>query len=163
MARALRIEYPNAYYHVTCRGNERRAIFKDQADRQAFHDRLQIALENYQVTLHAYVLMDNHFHFVLQTPQGNLSAFMRQFNVAYTGYYNRRHHRVGHLYPGRFKAIVIEAESYLLELSRYVHLNPVRVMRRKDQSVKEKRDYLRNYDWSSLENNKWGQVLNYQF
>lgn len=81
----------------------------------------------YSVKLHGYVLMGNHFHLIVQTPKANLSAFMRHFNVSYTAFYNRRHQRAGHLYQGRFKAIVVEADPYLLELSRYVHLNPVRV------------------------------------
>lgn len=150
MARPLRIEYPGAFYHVTCRGNERRPIVKDDPDRKAFLDRLQTSLEHYAVVLHAYVLMDNHFHLIVETPRGNLSEFMRRFNVAYTGYFNRRHRRVGHLYQGRFKAIAIEVDSYLLELSRYVHLNPVRVAGWKDRSVQEKGKYLQRYRWSSL-------------
>lgn len=150
MTRALRIEYPGAYYHVTCRGNERRPIFKDDSDRLAFLDRLERSLEQYRVILHVYTLMDNHFHLVIETPRGNLSEFMRHFNVVYTGYFNRRHRRSGHLYQGRFKAILIEAESYLLELSRYVHLNPVRLKRWAKRSFKEKVRYLERYRWSSL-------------
>lgn len=151
MARSLRIEYPGAFYHITCRGNERRSIYRDDADRKAFLNRLKISLENYQVLLHAYVLMGNHFHLVLETPGGNLSAYMRHLNVSYTSYFNRRHRRSGHLYQGRFKAILIEAESYLLELSRYVHLNPIRVMSWKQRTVKEKGRYLKGYQWSSLQ------------
>ena len=127
MTRPLRIDYPDALYHVTCRGNERKEIFRDDHDRSAFLEKLQSSLEVYALRLHAYVLMNNHFHLVLQTPKANLSEFMRQFNVSYTGYHNRRHQRAGHLYQGRFKAVLVEADSYLLELSRYVHLNPVRV------------------------------------
>ena len=121
MARPLRIDYSDAYYHVTCRGNEQRAIFRDNQDRRGFLERLQRSLEIYGVRLHGYVLMRNHFHLVVQTPRANLSEFMRHLNVSYTGFYNRRHRRVGHLFQGRFKAIVVEADSYLLELSRYVH------------------------------------------
>ena len=119
MARALRIAYPGACYHVTCRGNEQRAIFRDDHDRETFLSRLQGSVRNYQVHAQVYVLMDNHFHLVVATPQANLSAFMRHFNVSYTGYFNRRHKRVGHLYQGRFTAIVVEEEAYLLEVSRY--------------------------------------------
>jgi putative transposase len=127
MARPLRISHPNAFYHVSCRGNDRGAIFRDDHDRTRFLERLRSALEIFSVRGHAYVLMSNHFHLIVETPKANLSEFMRQFNISYTGYYNRRHRRIGHLYQGRFKAIVVDADSYLLELSRYVHLNPVRI------------------------------------
>jgi REP element-mobilizing transposase RayT len=150
MARPLRINYPGAIYHVTCRGNEQRAIFRDDADRLEFLDRLSTCITEYQLILHAYVLMENHFHFLLESPLGNLSEGMRQFNVAYTGYFNRKHHRVGHLYQGRFKAIVVDADSYLLELSRYIHLNPIRIKRFQKLNSQEKLKYLREYRWSSL-------------
>lgn len=150
MARALRIEYPGAFYHVTCRGNDRKPIFRDDQDRKAFLNRLEISLNHYQANLHVYVLMNNHFHLVVETPRGNLSELMRHFNVTYTGYFNRRHGRVGHLYQGRFKAILVEADAYLLELSRYVHLNPIRVVNFKKVSVREKRRHLEGYRWSSL-------------
>jgi putative transposase len=114
MARPLRISYPNAFYHVTCRGNDQRAIFRDDYDRTRFLAQLESALEIFSVGLHAYVLMSNHFHIIVETPKANLSEFMRQFNISYTGYYNRRHGRVGHLYQGRFKAIVVDKDSYLL-------------------------------------------------
>jgi putative transposase len=150
MARPLRINYADAHYHVTCRGNEGRKIFSDDEDRRAFLDRLQRSLEIYAVRVHCYVLMGNHFHLVVQTPKANLSEFMRHLNVSYTGYYNRRHRRVGHLFQGRFKAIVVEADTYLLELSRYVHLNPVRVRAMKRNSLREQLEYLGRYRWSSL-------------
>ena len=150
MARPLRINYADAYYHVTCRGNDRREIFRNDQDRRAFLERVRRSLEIYGVRLHGYVLMSNHFHLVVQTPKANLSEFMRHLNVSYTGYYNRRHQRVGHLFQGRFKAIVLEADSYLLELSRYVHLNPVRVGAVKRKSLREQLGYLRRYRWSSL-------------
>jgi putative transposase len=123
MARPLRIDYADAHYHVTCRGNEGRKIFSDDEDRRAFLDRVQRSLESYGVRVHCYVLIGNHFHLVVQTPKANLSEFMRHLNVSHVGYYNRCHRRVGHLFQGRVKAIVVEADSYLLELSRYVHLN----------------------------------------
>src|SRR5215472_262145 len=126
MARALRILFADAHYHVTCRGNERKAIFRDDTDRSVFLDKLQTSLQIYGVRLHAYVMMNNHFHLMVETPKGNLSEFMRHFNISYTAAFNRRHHRVGHLYQGRYKAILIDKDSYLLELSRYVHVNPVR-------------------------------------
>jgi putative transposase len=106
MTRALRILYANAYYHVTCRGNERKAIFRDDTDRSLFLDKLNSSREIYGVEIHCYVLMNNHFHLVVETPRGNLSEFMRHFNISYTAAFNRRHRRVGHLYQGRYKAIL---------------------------------------------------------
>lgn len=151
MARPLRIDYPNAFHHVTCRGNERREIFRDDRDRTVFLEKLQSSLEIYSARLHGYVLMNNHFHLMVETPKANLSELVRRVNVSYSAFYNRRHQRVGHLYQGRFKAIVVEADSYLLELSRYVHLNPVRVGAMERRTYKEKLGYLQKYRWSSLE------------
>lgn len=150
MARPLRIAYPYAFYHVTCRGNERKEIYKDDQDRSVFLEKLQTSLEIHGVKLHAYVLMKNHFHLIVETPKANLSEFMRLFNIVYTGTYNRRHHRVGHLYQGRFKAILVEKDTYLLELSRYIHLNPARVRPIRQRGFKEKLRYLKRYPWSSL-------------
>jgi putative transposase len=155
MARPLRISYPHAYYHVTCRGNDRRVIFRDDHDRTLFLEKLKVSMEIYGVKLHAYVLMSNHFHFIAETPKANLSEFMRHFNIGYTGGYNRRHRRVGHLYQGRYKAVVVEKDSYLLELSRYVQLNPVRVMPWKGRSGPERLRFLERYRWSSL-GGYWG-------
>ena len=150
MARPLRIEYPHAHYHVTCRGNDRRKIFRDDDDRHAFIERLRSSLGIYEVKLHCYVLMDNHFHLVAQTPRANLSEFMRHFNVAYTSFFNRRHRRTGHLYQGRFKAILIQPDAWLLELSRYVHMNPVRTPRLRRGIVPDQVRQLWQYPWSSL-------------
>lgn len=126
MARPLRIEYPGAIYHVTARGNARAAIFLDDEDRQLFLDVWAECVKRFGWLCHAYCLMDNHYHFLIETPHGNLSAGMRQLNGIYTQRFNRRHGRVGHVFQGRFKAILVEKESYLLELCRYVVLNPVR-------------------------------------
>ena len=150
MARPLRIEYPHAHYHVTCRGNDRRNIFRDDDDREVFLDRLRKSLEIYGVRLHAYVLLNDHFHMVADTPGANLSDFMRHFNVAYTSFFNRRHRRTGHLYQGRFKAILIQPDAWLLALSRHVHMNPVRTGRRKRRGVPEQVGQLWQYRWSSL-------------
>jgi len=150
MARALRIHISGGYYHVTCRGNERKAIYRDDTDRQAFLAKLQGSLNIYQVELHAYVLMDNHFHLLVRTPRGNLSEFMRHFNISYTSAFNRRHRRVGHLYQGRYKAILVDKDSYLVELSRYVHLNPVRIRSHYKKSLRERIGLLERYRWSSL-------------
>jgi putative transposase len=149
MARPLRIEYPGAWYHFTCRGNERGLIFKDDTDRREFLNILKESLEKYKVYLHGYVLMENHFHLNLHTPQGNLNRFAQRFNTAYTVYFNRRHRRMGHLYQGRYKAILVEKDSYLLALSRYIHLNPVKIKKIKKFQISEQVDYLRGYKWSS--------------
>ncbi len=150
MARPLRIQYPDAVYHVTCRGNERQAIFKDDADRNRFLQILTRSLNIYTVKLHTYVLMTNHFHLLVETPLGNLSEFMRKFNITYTSYYNRRHKRIGHLYQGRYKSILVDKNEYLSVLSRYIHLNPVRLKSMEKVPAKEKIRTLTRYGWSSL-------------
>lgn len=140
MARPLRLEFPGALYHVTTRGNARQAIFLDDEDRQRFLESLTRVVSRFHLLLHAYCLMDNHFHLVVETPEANLSQAMRQLNGVYTQAFNRRHDRVGHVLQGRFKAIIVDRESYLLELCRYVVLNPVRArMTRKPDT----------YPWSS--------------
>lgn len=149
MARPLRIEYPGAWYHFTCRGNTRSCIFNDNHDRKEFLKILRSSLEKYSVKLHGYVLMNNHFHFLLHTPLGNLARFAQRFNTTYTVYYNRRHKRVGHLYQGRYKAILVQKESYLLELIRYVHLNPVKIQKIKKSGISVQLENLRNCVWSS--------------
>lgn len=140
MARPLRIEYPGAYYHITSRGNEQKDVFKSQRDREKFLEYLASATERYGAVVHAYCLMSNHFHLLLETPEGNLSQIMRHINGAYTTYFNIKRKRAGHLFQGRYKAILIEADEYLTELSRYIHLNPVRV------GIVEKPE---QYKWSS--------------
>jgi len=141
MSRPLRIQYPNAYYHVTCRGNEQREIFRDSEDQQVFLRLLVRSVDIFGVRLLAYALMPNHFHLLLCTPKGNLSEFMRHFNISYTGSFNRRHMRTGHLYQGRYQAFLIDADSYLLEVSRYIHLNPLR-MKSKEPSEKRWQEVL---------------------
>ncbi len=126
MSRPLRIEYPGAVYHVTSRGDARRAIFYDDIDRVLFLDVLASIVSRFHWLCHAYCLMNNHYHLVVETPEGNLSRGMRQLNGVYTQRFNRRHRKPGHVFQGRYKAIVVEKESYLLELCRYVVLNPVR-------------------------------------
>jgi len=116
MARALRIQYPGAFYHVTCRGNERRDIFLGKPDQEVFLEKLAISSDTYNVPILAYVLMTNHFHLLLTTPDGNLSEFMRHFNISYTAFFNKQHKRVGHLYQGRYKAFLVDADNYLLEV-----------------------------------------------
>ncbi len=126
MARPIRIEYDGAVYHVTSRGNARKRIYKEDADRLKFLDILYEATRKYNWLCHAYCLMDNHYHLVIETPDGNLSKGMRQLNGLYTQTFNRRRSSVGHVFQGRYKAILIEKESHLLEVCRYVVLNPVR-------------------------------------
>ncbi len=126
MARPLRIEYAGAFYHITARGNERKDIFKSGKDREQFLSYLASASGRYQAVVHAYCLMTNHYHLLLETPAGNLSQVMRHINGAYTTYFNTKRRRAGHLLQGRYKAILVEADEYAEELSRYIHLNPVR-------------------------------------
>jgi putative transposase len=127
MARPLRIERPGGRYHVTARGNERKAIFRQDADRFHFLELLAELSERFGSKLQAYVLMDNHFHLLLETPEPNLSRSMQWLGVSYSLWFNRRHDRAGHLFQGRFKAQIIEADAGWQEVARYVHLNPVRV------------------------------------
>jgi len=106
MARPLRIEYPGAWYHVTCRGNERRAIFRDDRDRERFLETVDETRELFGVEVHGYVLMDNHVHLILMTPGGTLQKFMQRLNTSYTVFFNRRHRRSGHLFQGRYQAVL---------------------------------------------------------
>jgi len=122
----LRIEFEGALYHVMSRSNERRRIVKDDADLARRLDWLRRTVETYRWHLHAFVLMDNHDHLYVETPAANLSAGMQHLNGSYTSYYNRRHGRIGHLFQGRYKAHLIESEGHYCEVSRYIHLNPVR-------------------------------------
>jgi len=126
MARPLRIEFAGALYHLTSRGDRREAIYEDDEDRQRFLDTVAEVVERYNWVCHAYCLMSNHYHLVAETVEGNLSRGMRHLNGVYTQASNRRHGRSGHLFQGRFKGILVDRDAYLLELSRYVVLNPVR-------------------------------------
>ena len=126
MARPLRIEFAGALYHVTSRGNGRQQIYFTDDDRSAFLGVLGEGVARFGWLCHAYCLMTNHYHLLVETPHANLSQGMRQLNGVYTQYVNRTHRRVGHLFQGRFKGILVDKESYLLELARYVVLNPVR-------------------------------------
>ena len=125
MARPLRLEFPGALYHLTSRGNARADIFRDDVDCQVFLRVVAATVKAHGWLVYAYCLMGNHYHLLAETPQPNLSRAMRQLNGTYTQYFNRRHVRVGHLFQGRFKAILVERETYWLELTRYIALNPV--------------------------------------
>jgi len=141
MARPLRIEFPGALYHVTSRGNARGLIFLDDVDRKEFLWRLGGVVREHRWLCHAYCLMTNHFHLLVETPEANLSRGMRRLNGGYSQHFNRRHERVGHLLQGRFNGILVEHDSHLLELARYVVLNPVRA----GMAVAPE-----DYRWSSL-------------
>jgi putative transposase len=140
LARPLRIAYPGAFYHVTARGNERKPVFKSDRDREKFLEYLESATKRYQAVIHVYCLMDNHYHLLLETPAANLPQIMRHINGAYTTYFNVKRERSGHLFQGRYKAILVEMDAYAKELSRYIHLNPVRA------KMVEKPEA---YEWSS--------------
>lgn len=126
MSRPLRIELSGGLYHVTSRGDRREDIYLNDEDRVAWLDILGAVCKRFNWACHAWCEMTNHYHLVIETPEGNLSLGMRQLNGVYTQYVNRTHDRVGHVFQGRYKAILVEKEAYLLELSRYVVLNPVR-------------------------------------
>ena len=126
MARPLRIEYPGALYHVTSRGDRQEAIFDDDQDRTAFLNILGDVISRYRWRCHAYCLMGNHYHLMIETPEGNLTKGMRQLNGVFTQWSNRRHKRSGHLFQGRYKAILVDQDAYFLELARYIVLNAVR-------------------------------------
>lgn len=126
MTRPLRLEFAGAICHVTARGDHREEIYLDDGDRVGYLGLLGEVCERFNWRLHAYCLMTNHYHLIVETPDGNLSTGMRQLNGVYTQRFNRRHRRVGHVFQGRYHAILVQKETYLLELTRYVVLNPVR-------------------------------------
>lgn len=140
MARKPRIHYSGACYHVICRGNQGQRIFRDAADHQRYVQLLQAGRERYGFRLYAYVLMPNHIHHLIEVGPTPLSKIMQNILFRYTRYWNRRYRKIGHLFQGRYKAILCEKESYLLELIRYIHLNPVRSRIIRDPS---------RYAWSS--------------
>lgn len=126
MARPLRLEFAGALYHITSRGNERKAIYWEDDDFSGFLTLLGQVCQQFNWVVHAYCLMSNHYHLLLETPDANLSKGMRQLNGMYTQWVNRKYKRVGHLFQGRYKAILVDKDAYLLELSRYIVLNPIR-------------------------------------
>jgi putative transposase len=140
MTRPLRIEFAGALYHVTARGDNKADIYLDDDDRVRFLDILKTVCSRFNWVIHSYCLMDNHYHLLVETPESNLSLGMRQLNGVYTQWINRTHDRVGHVFQGRYKSIIVQKESYLLELARYIVLNPVRA-----RMVRT----ARNWPWSS--------------
>ena len=140
MARPLRIEFPGALYHITSRGDKKGAIYLSDENRVQFLSILKDVCNRFNWVVHAYCLMDNHYHLLIETPESNLSLGMRQLNGVYTQRFNITNGQVGHVFQGRYKSIIVEKESYLLELARYIVLNPVRA--RMVRSAK-------NFPWSS--------------
>jgi REP element-mobilizing transposase RayT len=168
MARPIRGPQVDGWYHVMGRGLERRELFTDEREREHFLDLLEAVHQSHGLVIHAYVLMDNHYHLVVQTPRANLSAAMQWVNLSYAAWFNRRHGRIGPVFAGRFKAVPVEAGQWVYELSVYVHLNPLRIaalrLSHRDRSaanqgmvappgrewVQERLRRLRDYRWSSF-------------
>jgi len=149
MARQLRVEYPGAIYHVTVRSNGQECLFKSDGDRKYLLSRMGEGVDRYQVRVYLFCLISNHFHLVVETPRGNLHGFMHGILTGYGVYFNLAHRRHGHVTQGRYGARLVSGDEYLLKLSRYVHLNPVKVAAMADKPKAEKMAYLRAYQWSS--------------
>jgi putative transposase len=167
MARPIRIERAGGWYHITARGNERRWIYRDDKDRRHFCELLEEMVGQFDLVLHGFVLMDNHYHLLVELREANLSRAVQWLNVSYSVWFNRRHGRSGHLFQGRYKSVILDAEQWAVGLSRYIHLNPVRTSRQglnKTQQqrirvgagdapeaalVRERTTTLRRYRWSS--------------
>lgn len=150
MARPLRIQFAGAFYHITARGNERKRIYRRDGDRIKFIGFLMKSVKLYRVRLLAFTLMDNHFHLLIQTPRANLAEFMHHLNLCYTGWFNHKHGRSGHLFQGRYKAFLIDADKYLMEVSRYLHLNKARARGVNSIDYQRCRHDVQQYRWSSL-------------
>jgi len=149
MARPLRVEYEGAIYHVTVRGNARQNIFRDDGDRRLLYSCFEECVPRYAVRVYLFCLMQNHLHLVVETPKANLGRFMQSVLTAYAVSYNLRHRCHGHLTQGRYGARLVSGDRYLLKLSRYVHLNPVKVKNMQSSPLPDRIAYLRQYPWSS--------------
>ena len=149
MARAPRIEFEGAVYHVTARGNERRRIYRSDEDRRLFLTTLEQMRVRFGIILHCFCLMPNHFHLVLETPLGNLARAMAWLQTTYTIRFNQKYRRSGHLFQGRYKAHLVEADEYAMELVRYIHLNPVRPGKKSEPIPGERTKLLEAHEWSS--------------
>ncbi|MFQ5998924.1 MAG: transposase [Candidatus Bathyarchaeia archaeon] len=145
MARPVRIEYPGAVYHVVTRGNNRQNVFQDDRDRARYLERLCFYTQEKEAHLLCYCLLTNHVHLLIETPKGNLSKLMQPFQTSYTVYFNKRHGHTGHVFEQRYKAFLVDKDNYLLEVSRYIHLNAVQagiVERPQDYPWSSYKDYL---------------------
>jgi putative transposase len=140
MARPFRIEYPGAFYHVMHRGTAGSAIFESDRDREKFFEYVSKSTERYKLRIHTYCLMKDHYHLLVETPEPNLCRAIKWINVSYAAYFNRKRACFGHLFQGRFRAVLVDAEVYLKQLSRFIHLNPIR------SNVIE---HIKDYKWSS--------------
>jgi len=149
MPRPWRVRYAGAKYHLTARGNGREVIFTAACDYERFLEQLKAALEQDEVVLYAYVIMPNHYHLLVETPLGNVQRFMQRLNTAYGMYFRYKHNKAGHCFQGRYGARLVDGDDYLVRLTRYIHLNPVKTKRFKDAVYSEKEGYLNNYRWSS--------------
>ena len=149
MARPLRVEFENAIYHVCARGNARQQIFRDDPDRVRFLHLLSESAARFAGSVLCFALLGNHYHLLVQTRHPNLGRWMQWLGVSYTVFFNRRHQSSGHLFQGRYKSFLVQEGSYLLELSRYIHLNPVRGMHLGRGTPSERRERLRSFRWSS--------------
>ena len=167
MARPLRVKYPGAKYHITSRGNGKMTIFHRDSDYKRFLFQLQHALETDGLILYAYVIMPNHFHLFVETPAGNIDAFMRRLSTAYGVYHAKRNQHVGHCFQGRYKAKLVEGDDYILALTRYIHLNPIKVKAFEEKTVEEKLSHLENFLWSSYRSyvgfEKPEEILDYRW
>jgi len=153
MSRPLRIEYPDAWYHIMNRGGRYKAIFEDRNDYSIFLDLLQETVEIFRIKVSVFCLMQNHYHLLIQTPEANISRSMRHINGVYTQRFNKIHGYDGHLFRGRYKSILVDADSYLLQVMRYIHRNPINAGLTEDL----------NYTWSShkaylSDSKKWNWV-----
>ncbi|NCA81447.1 MAG: hypothetical protein EOM72_01695 [Opitutae bacterium] len=149
MPRPPRLEYEGAVYHLTSRGNGRQTIYREDADWQHFLDQLQDNLETFDVVLHAFVLMTNHYHLLVRTRRANLSRFVQRLNTSYALYYRYKHDHPGHVFQGRYTAKLVDGDTYLLRLTRYIHLNPVKTTEAAHLNLKKRIAQLSSYRWSS--------------
>lgn len=149
MSRPIRIEFPNAVYHLTARGNERKTVFRDDRDHRTFLRTLAECVERFGFVIHAYCLMPNHYHLVAQTPRGNLCRGAGWLQTTYSIRFNQRHARCGHVFQGRYKAHLVEADAYSVDLVRYIHMNPVRPRNAQAPIPRDRREALAAYPWSS--------------
>ena len=149
MARLLRVEYKGAIYHVTVRSNSGGELYRDEKDREYWVHRVGESAKTHGVRVHLYCMMGNHFHLVVETPRANLGRFMQSLLTGYTVFFNRRHQLHGHVTQGRYVARLVAGDDYLLKLSRYVHLNPVKVKAARSLPLEERCTVLAAYQWSS--------------